>query len=75
MVFRPDRLITAMNQFVCHALEISSLMVQSSLLETVYKKETTNSSPILFVTTAGVDPTDDLRKLAKIVIIYFIFLF
>ena len=65
MVFRPDRLLSAMNQFLCFAFKRRTLVTPTNTLHDVYKSETTHLSPILFVTTPGTDPTTELHNLAK----------
>eukprot|EP00842_Homolaphlyctis_polyrhiza_P006526 jgi/Hompol1/6875/HPOL_005105-RA len=62
---RPDRLLTAMAAFTCSALGIDSLSPPPLNLKNVHDEETIASEPILFITTPGADPSQDLKDLAS----------
>lgn len=62
-VFRPDRFLTAINNYVCQTLGVQSMspppLNYASLVE-----ETSADEPILFIATAGADPTAELEDFA-----------
>jgi len=61
---RPERLQSGLTIFVSKTLEISSLSPSSSALETIATKDSTPLQPILMITTAGADPTQELEDYA-----------
>jgi len=62
---RPDRLESALTQFACEAMGVTSLSPPPLSLTRVFKDESTASVPILFVTTPGADPSNELEEFAK----------
>ena len=60
--FRPDRLYNAMEIYACKALK--SLKSSSLNLHHLYMNETNNIEPILFITSAGSDPSIELENFA-----------
>jgi dynein heavy chain 2, cytosolic len=62
--FRPDRLESAMKQFVCDLLGIKDISPETLNLRKLYTKETISTEPILIITSAGADPSAELRDLA-----------
>lgn len=60
---RPDRLQSAIQVYVCEALEVSSVSPPPLNFADLVK-ETSPSEAILFVTTAGADPTQELEEFA-----------
>ena len=63
--FRPDRLQSAMGDFVCRALGIKSVSPPSFSLKELYQEETSGREPVLFITTPGGDPSQELREFAE----------
>ncbi|KAJ3130163.1 Cytoplasmic dynein 2 heavy chain 1 [Nowakowskiella sp. JEL0407] len=63
--FRPDRLMSAMNNFVCSVLGIESLAPPTLNIKKIYEEESICTEPILFITTAGTDPSQELRDVAS----------
>ena len=61
---RPDRLQSAMENFLHKALNMRELAPPALNFNTVYD-ETSNSEPILLVVSPGSDPSQDLRDLAQ----------
>ncbi len=70
-VFRPDRLETAIKNFVCDLIKINTLNQTSSTLENLIdevekiKNEEKKIVPILFITTLGSDPSKELEDFAN----------
>eukprot|EP01022_Parablepharisma_sp_SALTPOND_P023029 TRINITY_DN475_c0_g1_i1.p1 TRINITY_DN475_c0_g1~~TRINITY_DN475_c0_g1_i1.p1 ORF type:complete len:3195 (-),score=434.63 TRINITY_DN475_c0_g1_i1:26360-35944(-) len=64
-VFRPDRLESAMAQFVCEALSERNVSPPPMPLQRVYEEESTCTEPILFITGAGSDPSKELQEFAE----------
>ena len=62
--FRPDRLESAMKQFVCDLLGIKDISPETLNLRKLYTKETISTEPILIIISAGADPSAELRDLA-----------
>ncbi len=62
--FRPDRLESAMRQFVCHLLDIQDISPETLNLKKLYSKETISTEPILIIISPGADPSSELRDLA-----------
>lgn len=62
---RPDRLESALTQFACEAIGVSSLSPPPLSLQRLHKEETEAKIPVLFVTTPGADPTAELEDFAK----------
>ncbi|KAI8896032.1 dynein heavy chain and region D6 of dynein motor-domain-containing protein [Globomyces pollinis-pini] len=61
-VLRPDRLLTAMTTFCTQSLGLESLSPPSLNLKSLFESETMASEPILFITTPGADPSQELRE-------------
>eukprot|EP00796_Vickermania_ingenoplastis_P004422 gene4422-3221_t len=59
---RSDRLIAAMNLVACNALGVESLGGNETLVSTVEAAE--NTTPLLLITTSGVDPSLELQSIA-----------
>lgn len=62
---RPDRLESALTQFACESVGVTSLSPPPLSLVRLHESETNSRIPILFVTTPGADPTQELEELAK----------
>eukprot|EP00698_Gefionella_okellyi_P019038 TRINITY_DN5781_c1_g2_i1.p1 TRINITY_DN5781_c1_g2~~TRINITY_DN5781_c1_g2_i1.p1 ORF type:complete len:3148 (-),score=914.00 TRINITY_DN5781_c1_g2_i1:20-9082(-) len=65
---RPDRLASAMHNFVCSSLGIQSLSPATSTLQRLYEEETRAEEPILLIATAGADPTNEVVEVANKVV-------
>jgi len=64
-IFRPDRVESALVNFVCEALAISSISAATLSLKSIYRDAATPETPILFVTSAGSDPSKELEEFAE----------
>lgn len=62
-VFRPDRLQSAMQIFVCHCMRLPSISPPPLNFETLVA-EADALQPLLFITMAGSDPTQELEDFA-----------
>jgi dynein heavy chain 2 len=62
--FRPDRLETAMNTFVCEALGKKSIAPAPLSIKSLYQNDTDCQTPILFIISPGSDPSDELQEFA-----------
>lgn len=67
-VFRPDRLESAMTQFVREAFGNEAVQPASFDMRSLYEKETTCQDPILFITSPGSDPSAELKAFADNVV-------
>ncbi|KAJ3025524.1 UNVERIFIED_CONTAM: Cytoplasmic dynein 2 heavy chain 1 [Siphonaria sp. JEL0065] len=63
-LLRPDRLLSAMSAFSCTVLGISSLSPKALNFKHLFEQETVANEPILFITTPGADPSQELRDYA-----------
>ena len=64
-VFRPDRLESAMKNFICESLSINSLAPPSmGLGQLIVESGEDNRIPIMFLTTLGSDPSKELEEYA-----------
>mmetsp|Transcript_41826 Transcript_41826/g.82044 ORF Transcript_41826/g.82044 Transcript_41826/m.82044 type:complete len:4055 (+) Transcript_41826:307-12471(+) len=63
MVFRPDRLQSAINVYICRSLKIRSVSPAPLAMQKLVD-ETSATQPILFIATAGADPTQELEEFA-----------
>ncbi|CAD8135851.1 unnamed protein product [Paramecium octaurelia] len=63
--FRPERVQSALNEFVCHNLSIPSVSGQTFNFQTVAQEELTAQIPCLFVVSAGSDPSKELEEFAE----------
>jgi len=61
---RSERLQTGLVTFATKTLGISSLTPMSSALEAIATEDSNASQPILMITTAGADPTQELEDFA-----------
>lgn len=59
---RPDRLLSMMTLFCCHYLAIENLSPQTLMLKSLLDHETKPSEPIIFITTPGADPSEEIRE-------------
>ncbi|KAG2486208.1 hypothetical protein HYH03_015170 [Edaphochlamys debaryana] len=62
--FRPDRLQSAMSSFICGTLNIKSVSPPPFSLKGLIESETKPEEPILFITTPGADPSQELSEVA-----------
>lgn len=64
---RPDRLESAMRQFVQIVLDVPTISpsAESTSLSNLYEKETSPHTPILLIATTGADPSRELSDLAN----------
>jgi dynein heavy chain 2 len=62
--FRPDRVPHAMEQTVTKLLKLPTAQPPVLSLANVVDEESSNTEPILLVTTAGADPSQELQDLA-----------
>ncbi|ETO22419.1 dynein heavy chain, partial [Reticulomyxa filosa] len=67
-MFRKDRLYLALHEFICNQLDIDSLCStsrQHQLSERIRSEQQANANTtVLFITTAGADPSQELRDFA-----------
>ncbi len=64
-VFRPDRVESVLNLFVCESLKIANISSQAFSLRNLYREESSMEVPILFVTSPGSDPSKELEEFAE----------
>lgn len=62
---RPDRLESAMGRFICEALGVPSVAPPTSSLDVIYREESSHAEPVLFITTPGADPSQELEEFAE----------
>lgn len=62
---RPDRLESALTQFACEAMGVASLSPPALSLQRLHGEETHSKLPILFITTPGADPSQEIEEFAK----------
>lgn len=67
-VFRPDRLESAMNNFVKEAFGGQTVKPTPFSLSNLYEHETTCKDPILFIISPGSDPSQELQQFAEQVV-------
>nr|BCL66104.1 cytoplasmic dynein 1b heavy chain [Volvox africanus] len=60
--FRPDRLQSAMSSFICGTLNIKSVSPPPFSLKTLIEMESRCDEPVLFITTPGADPSQELSE-------------
>jgi dynein heavy chain 2 len=65
---RPDRLMSAVNKFVCEVLEVTALSPPPLNLNQLNEEETSETTPTLMITTAGADPSKELEEFAHTVV-------
>lgn len=61
-VLRPDRLVSAMANFVCDALDLETVDPPPSSFR--WLTEESSAKPVLMITTPGADPSADLKEFA-----------
>ncbi|KAJ3189734.1 Cytoplasmic dynein 2 heavy chain 1 [Gaertneriomyces sp. JEL0708] len=61
---RPDRLLQAVGRFCCSALKLPDLSPLSASVDAICN-ETQPHQPVLFIITAGVDPTQEIAEAAS----------
>eukprot|EP00899_Mesostigma_viride_P029629 jgi/Mesvir1/9851/Mv22388-RA.1 len=66
--FRPDRLESAMHIFVCKLLGVASVSPPPFSLERVFREESLPTEPVLFITSPGADPSQELEDFADKVV-------
>jgi len=64
-VFRPDRVESALNLFVCESLKVANISAQAFSLRNLYREESSMDTPVLFVTSPGSDPSKELEEFAE----------
>ncbi|RLN86865.1 hypothetical protein BBJ28_00018703, partial [Nothophytophthora sp. Chile5] len=65
---RPDRLQSAIVQFICGVMQLKSLTPPSLDFKVIGTEEATNTTPVLLLTTAGADPSKELEEVATAVV-------
>nr|ADI46856.1 DHC1bf [Volvox carteri f. nagariensis] len=60
--FRPDRLQSAMLSFICGTLNIKSVAPPPFSLKALIETESRCDEPVLFITTPGADPSQELSE-------------
>ncbi|KAJ3140439.1 Cytoplasmic dynein 2 heavy chain 1 [Physocladia obscura] len=63
-LLRPDRLLSAMSSFCCSTMGVSNLAPKALNFKRLFEEETLATEPILFITTPGADPSQELREYA-----------
>jgi dynein heavy chain 2 len=63
-VFRPDRLESAMHNFVKEAFGNQTIQAATFSLANLYQTESSPTDPILFIISAGSDPSAELEEFA-----------
>lgn len=59
---RPDRLSIGLSSFICDNLNLTSITGLPFSFESIYREQSNNRNPILFLTTAGSDPSKELEE-------------
>ena len=59
-MFRPDRLESAMQQFVKDAFNGETVQPSPFVLKNLYENESSSQDPILFIISPGSDPSAEL---------------
>jgi dynein heavy chain 2 len=62
---RPDRLMTAINNFCCDEMRVENLAPPAQSLEQIWKDESTEETPLMLITMPGADPSKELEEFAK----------
>ena len=62
---QPDRLQSAMEQFVSYSLSLRELSPSTLNLKKLYTSETLPSEPILLIISPGADPSQELQEFAE----------
>jgi dynein heavy chain 2 len=62
---RPDRLESTLTLFVCEKMGVTTLSPPPLSFQKLHQDDTSNRIPILFVTTPGADPSQELEQFAK----------
>ena len=63
-VIRPDRMESALKNFICSMLNIDSIVPTQMSMNNYLEVNKDNKIPIMFLTTLGSDPSKDLEELA-----------
>ena len=63
-VIRPDRMESALKNFICAMLNINSIVPTPMTMNKYLEVNKDNKIPIMFLTTLGSDPSKDLEELA-----------
>ena len=63
-VFRPDRLESSMTNFVSEALKKKNISPAPLSLSALYENDSSPEEPILFIISAGSDPSTELQEFA-----------
>lgn len=64
-VFRPDRLETAMQNFIKDAFSGETLQQPAFSLSNLYQTDSTSNEPVLFIISPGSDPSAELQAFAE----------
>ena len=67
-VLRPDRLESAMQLFVQEAFGGQAVQPAPFALRNIYENESSPGEPILFIISAGSDPSTELQEFAETVV-------
>lgn len=65
---RPDRLQSAIVQFICGVMQLKSLAPPPLDFKDVAMDEASHATPVLLLTTAGADPSKELEEVATSVV-------
>ena len=64
-VFRPERIQSSLNLFICEALGLTSLSGQPFSFKSTNSNELSPDVPCLFVVSAGSDPSAELQEFSE----------
>lgn len=64
-IFREDRLLSALEEFVCQSLGISNINEGVSSIPAIYDIEPGTDMPLLFITSVGSDPSNEIEEFAQ----------
>ena len=67
-VLRPDRLESAMHQFVREAFNNENVQPSPFVLKQLYENESSCADPVLFIISPGSDPSAELQQFAENVV-------
>ncbi len=62
---RPDRAASSLNHFICRQLQVNSVYGKPKSFKNLFEQESTAQTPVLFITTQGSDPSEELEEFAK----------
>lgn len=64
-IFREDRILSALEEFACQSLGLTNINEGVNSIPGIYELEPSTDMPLLFITSVGSDPSNEIEEFAQ----------